>query len=109
MNEEMKGEFQKQVNYIMDRKDTEKDIAEHVKAVFDSKYAPNWHCVVGKHFASFVTYQSKNYIFCQIGQVAVILYKLWLVMAWLLSAWMVGIRGSAIPGRVMGLPRANNK
>jgi len=76
MSEEMKQEFQKQVNFIMDKKDTEKDIAEHVKAVFDSKYAPNWHCVVGKHFASYVTYQSKNYIFCQIGQVAVILYKL---------------------------------
>lgn len=78
MNEEMKGDFQKQVNTVMDdpSKETEKDIAEHVKAFFDQKYAPNWHCVVGKHFASFVTYQSKNYIFCQIGQVAVILYKL---------------------------------
>lgn len=56
MSEEMKQDFQKEVNHIMDRKDTEKDIAEHVKAVFDSKYSPNWHCVVGKHFASYVTY-----------------------------------------------------
>ena len=35
MSEEMKTEFQKEVNSIMDKKDTEKDIAEHVKAVFD--------------------------------------------------------------------------
>lgn len=60
----------------MDKKDTEKDIAEYIKGFFDKKYSPNWHCVVGKHFASYVTYQSKNYIFCNIGQVAVLLYKL---------------------------------
>lgn len=54
----MKADFQKQVNLVMDdsTKETEKDIAEHVKAFFDSKYAPNWHCVVGKNFASVVTY-----------------------------------------------------
>jgi dynein light chain LC8-type len=76
ISEEMKTDFIKQVNEIMDKTDKEKDIAEHIKQFFDSKYAPNWHCVVGKHFASFVTYQSKNYIFCQIGQHAIILYKL---------------------------------
>ena len=41
------------------------------------KYSPNWHCVVGKHFASYVTYTSKHYIFFYIGQMAILLYKLW--------------------------------
>lgn len=76
MSEEMKGDFEKQVNQIMDQKDTEKEIAEHIKSFFDKKYSPNWHCVVGKHFASYVTYTSKSYIFCHIGQVAILLYKL---------------------------------
>lgn len=56
IEEELKNDFIKQVNTIMDTKDTEKDIAEHIKSFFDSKYTPNWHCVVGKHFASYVTY-----------------------------------------------------
>ena len=76
MSEEMKADFEKQVNHIMDQKDTEKEIAEFIKGFFDKKYSPNWHCVVGKHFASYVTYTSKSYIFCQIGQVAILLYKL---------------------------------
>ena len=77
MSEEMKSDFEKQVNLIMDdAKAEEKDIAEFIKGFFDKKYSPNWHCVVGKHFASYVTYTSKSYIFCQIGQVAIILYKL---------------------------------
>ena len=57
--------------------DTEKDISEFIKKFFDQKYGPNWHCCVGKHFASFVTYQSKNYMFLYIGQLAILLYKLW--------------------------------
>jgi len=37
MDEEMKADFQKQVNTVMDdaTKESEKDIAEHVKAFFD--------------------------------------------------------------------------
>ena len=64
ISDDMKKAFVTQVNKIMDDTDQEKAIAEHIKAYFDKHYAPNWHCVVGKHFASFVTYQSKNYIFC---------------------------------------------
>lgn len=76
ISDDQKKDFVTQVNKIMDETDQEKPIAEHIKAFFDKNYAPNWHCVVGKHFASYVTYQSKNYIFCQIGQHAILLYKL---------------------------------
>lgn len=38
-------------------------MSQHLKNKFDDKYGPNWHCVVGKSFASYVSYESKNYIF----------------------------------------------
>lgn len=47
-----------------------------IKGFFDKKYEPNWHCVVGKNFASFFSYKSKHFIFFYIGQLAILLYKL---------------------------------
>ncbi len=87
MEQDMKTDVEQQVNRAMDQKDghpTEKEISEFLKLFFDKKYSPNWHCVVGKHFASFVTYTSKHYIFFYIGQMAILLYKLW---ALYLIAW----------------------
>ena len=77
MTADMKQDVEKQVNAAIDKTDTEKEIAESIKKFFDMKYSPNWHCVVGKHFASYVTYTSKHYIFFYIGQMAILLYKLW--------------------------------
>ena len=77
MDDDMKQNVETQVNRAMDLKDdTENCISEYIKKFFDFTYGPNWHCVVGKHFASYVTYQSKNYIFFYIGQMAILLYKL---------------------------------
>ena len=69
MTSDMKADVEKQVNLAIDKYDggTEQQISECIKKFFDSKYAPNWHCVVGKHFASYVTYTSKHYIFFYIG------------------------------------------
>ena len=77
MTYDMKQDVEKQVNLALDKSDTEQQISELIKKFFDSKYAPNWHCVVGKHFASYVTYTSKHYIFFYVGQTAILLYKLW--------------------------------
>ncbi|GFP95731.1 dynein light chain 2 cytoplasmic [Phtheirospermum japonicum] len=30
----------------------EKDVAEHIKKMFDKKYNPTWHCIVGKNFGN---------------------------------------------------------
>ena len=78
MDDKMKDDVESLVNKAMDQKgDTERDISEFIKKFFDYTYGPNWHCCVGKHFASYVTYQSKHYIFFYIGQMAILLYKLW--------------------------------
>mmetsp|Transcript_49358 Transcript_49358/g.67187 ORF Transcript_49358/g.67187 Transcript_49358/m.67187 type:complete len:90 (+) Transcript_49358:20-289(+) len=76
MTAEMQQDVENQVNRALDKSMIEKEIAENIKKFFDEKYSPNWHCVVGKHFASYVTYTSKHYIFFYIGQMAILLYKL---------------------------------
>ncbi len=76
MEDTMKDDVEKEVNKAIDTKETEKEISESIKNYFDKTYSPNWHCVVGKHFASYVTFQSKHYIFFYIGQLAILLYKL---------------------------------
>ena len=55
---------------------TEKEAAGAIKAFFDAKYAPNWHCVVGKNFAAHMSYENKTFIFFYVGQVGVLLYKM---------------------------------
>ena len=79
INQEMQEDVEKQVNEVLGKNANdvqEKVISTHLKDFFDRKYSPNWHCVVGKHFASFVTYTSKHYIFFYVGQMAILLYKL---------------------------------
>jgi len=53
----------------------EKDIAMFIKKEFDRKYTPTWHCVVGKSFGSYVTHETKHFIYFYIGHLAVLLFK----------------------------------
>jgi hypothetical protein len=42
---------------------------------FDKKYSPTWHCIVGRNFGSYVTHETKHFIYFYLGQVAVLLFK----------------------------------
>ncbi|XP_071093161.1 dynein light chain LC6, flagellar outer arm-like [Haliotis cracherodii] len=53
----------------------EKDIAEYIKKEFDKKYNPTWHCIVGRNFGSYVTHETKHFIYFYLGQVSVLLFK----------------------------------
>ncbi|CAL8094413.1 unnamed protein product [Calicophoron daubneyi] len=53
----------------------EKDVAAYIKKEFDKKYNPTWHCIVGRNFGSYVTHETKNFIYLYVGQVAVLLFK----------------------------------
>jgi dynein light chain LC8-type len=53
----------------------EKDVAAHIKKEFDKKYNPTWHCIVGRNFGSYVTHETKNFIYFYLGQVAILLFK----------------------------------
>lgn len=55
--------------------EVEKDIAAYVKKEFDKRYNPTWHCIVGRNFGSYVTHESKHFIYYYIDQTAFLLFK----------------------------------
>ncbi|KAF4742571.1 hypothetical protein FOZ63_020935 [Perkinsus olseni] len=75
-NSEMKTDAVTQASIAIQKYETESEMAKHIKAFFDGKYDPNWMCVVGKDFASFGTYETKTYLFFYVGQIAVLLYRM---------------------------------
>jgi len=53
----------------------EKDIAAQIKKELDQKYGPTWHVVVGRSFGSFVTHETKHFLYAYVGEMAVLLFK----------------------------------
>ena len=49
--------------------------AEEIKHEFDNKWSPNWHVVVGRSFGSYVTHETKCFVYFYIGDKAVMMYK----------------------------------
>mmetsp|Transcript_15722 Transcript_15722/g.17028 ORF Transcript_15722/g.17028 Transcript_15722/m.17028 type:complete len:103 (+) Transcript_15722:139-447(+) len=49
--------------------------AEKIKNEFDQRWSPYWHCVIGRNFGSFVTHETKNFVFFYLGDKAVMLFK----------------------------------
>ncbi|XP_041377676.1 dynein light chain 2, cytoplasmic-like isoform X2 [Gigantopelta aegis] len=75
MNEDMQQEAVDCATQAMEKYNIEKDIAAFIKKEFDKKYNPTWHCVVGRNFGSYVTHETKHFIYFYLGQVAVLLFK----------------------------------
>ena len=50
-------------------------LAAYIKKEFDKKYNPTWHCIVGRNFGSYVTHETKHFIYFYLGQVAILLFK----------------------------------
>lgn len=42
-----------------------------IKKEFDKKYGPTWHCIVGRNFGSYVTHETKHFLYFYLGQVRV--------------------------------------
>ena len=83
MNEEMQQDAIDCANVALEKFNIEKDIAAYIKKEFDKKYNPTWHCVVGRNFGSYVTHETKHFIYFYMGQVAVLLFKSgWASMVW---------------------------
>ena len=71
--EELKDILGSPRNFI--EEEIEKDIAAYIKKEFDKKYNPTWHCIVGRNFGSYVTHETKHFIYFYMGQVAILLFK----------------------------------
>ena len=51
------------------------DCAEKIKTEFDARWSPHWHCIIGRNFGSFVTHETKKFVFFYWGDKAVMLFK----------------------------------
>ena len=68
MSDEMKNDVIDFIsNQAMDHCNSEKEMATFIKENFKSLYGGTWHCVVGRNFGSFVTFEKNFYIYLYIG------------------------------------------
>ncbi|EGR29362.1 hypothetical protein IMG5_157350 [Ichthyophthirius multifiliis] len=75
MTEEMVRDVKEVSKKAIDYCNTDKEIATFIKDDFRSRYHGTWHCVVGRNFASYVTFERSYYIYLYIGQLAILLFK----------------------------------
>eukprot|EP01026_Neomeris_dumetosa_P040581 TRINITY_DN3350_c0_g1_i14.p3 TRINITY_DN3350_c0_g1~~TRINITY_DN3350_c0_g1_i14.p3 ORF type:complete len:111 (-),score=4.65 TRINITY_DN3350_c0_g1_i14:256-588(-) len=70
MSEDMQNDAVDCATQALEKYNIEKDIAAYIKKEFDKKYNPTWHCIVGRNFGSYVTHETKHFIYFYLGQVA---------------------------------------
>ncbi|TAQ86566.1 hypothetical protein B7494_g5121 [Chlorociboria aeruginascens] len=94
MTEEMQQEAIDVAQEAMSKYSIEKDIAQHIKKTvhapphanhrragadqlkqFDDRKGATWHCIVGRNFGSFVTHETKHFIYFYLGHCAILLFK----------------------------------
>jgi dynein light chain LC8-type len=75
MTEEMQQEVVELAQEAMTKFTIERDIAHHIKRAFDERKGPTWHCIVGRNFGSFVTHETKHFIYLYMGPQAILLFK----------------------------------
>ena len=100
MNEEMQQDAIDCANVALEKFNIEKDIAAYIKKEFDKKYNPTWHCVVGRNFGSYVTHETKHFIYFYMGQVAVLLFK---------SGWKTWSQSHLTPPPLPIIPRPSSR
>ncbi|KAL7926760.1 dynein light chain type 1 domain-containing protein [Trichoderma austrokoningii] len=75
MTEDMQQECVEVAQEAMSKFTIEKDIAQHIKRTMDERKGPTWHCIVGRNFGSFVTHETKHFIYFYLGHCAILLFK----------------------------------
>ncbi|KAL2007847.1 hypothetical protein VTN00DRAFT_7829 [Thermoascus crustaceus] len=69
MTEDMQQEAIEVATEAMDKFHIEK------ARIFDSRKGATWHCIVGRNFGSFVTHETKHFIYFYLGHCAILLFK----------------------------------
>ncbi|KAH7335544.1 outer dynein arm light chain 8 [Rhizoctonia solani] len=75
MSEDMQQESIDIATASLEKFNIEKDIAAHIKREFDRRYGTTWHVVVGKNFGSYVTHETKHFIYFYLGSLAFLIWK----------------------------------
>ncbi|CAK0865662.1 unnamed protein product [Prorocentrum cordatum] len=68
MAEDMQQDAIDCATQALEKYNIEKDIAAFIKKEFDKKYNPTWHAIVGRNFGSYVTHETKHFIYFYLGQ-----------------------------------------
>ena len=58
----------------IDSYNIEKDIACYIKKEFDRKHNPT-HCIVGRNFGSYITHETKHFIYFYLGQITLLFFN----------------------------------
>ncbi|OJA18442.1 hypothetical protein AZE42_05814 [Rhizopogon vesiculosus] len=75
MTEEMQQESVDIATAALEKYNIEKDIAAQIKKEFDRRHGATWHVVVGKNFGSYVTHETKHFIYFYVGSLAILIWK----------------------------------
>ncbi|KAF8556475.1 outer dynein arm light chain 8 [Imleria badia] len=75
MAEEMQQESIDIAAAALEKYTIEKDIAAQIKKEFDKRHGATWHVVVGKNFGSYVTHETKHFIYFYVGSLAILIWK----------------------------------
>ena len=75
MTKEMQDDAKNFVIAAFETETQERSIASSIKHEFQKKYKGTWHCIVGRNFGSYVTHETKHFIYFYLGQVAILLFK----------------------------------
>jgi dynein light chain LC8-type len=75
MSEEMQQDAVDCATQALEKYNIEKDIGAYIKKEFDKKYNPTWHCIVGRSFGSYVTHETRHFIYFYLGSMAIMLFK----------------------------------
>ncbi|KZV84958.1 hypothetical protein EXIGLDRAFT_623593 [Exidia glandulosa HHB12029] len=75
MSEEMQQEAIDLATSAIEKFSVEKDMAAHIKKECDRRFGHTWHVVVGKNFGSYVTHETKHFIYFYVGPLAVLMWR----------------------------------
>ncbi|CDS41792.1 dynein light chain [Echinococcus multilocularis] len=75
MTKDMERDALETARRALDRNSEPRAVANMIKKEFDERYTPNWHCIVGNHFGSFITHVENNFIYFSRGKTAILLWK----------------------------------
>ncbi|KAJ9475042.1 Dynein light chain 1, cytoplasmic [Pseudozyma hubeiensis] len=75
MSDDMQSETIEIAYDALEKFTVEKDMAGHVKRTMDQKFGPTWHAVVGQRYGSYVTHETKHFIYFYLGQMAFLLWR----------------------------------
>ncbi|KAA1475580.1 outer dynein arm light chain 8 [Dentipellis sp. KUC8613] len=75
MTDDMQQESVDIASAALEKYNIEKDIAAQIKKEFDRRHGPTWHVVVGKNFGSYVTHETKHFIYFYVGSLAILIWK----------------------------------